>query len=285
MTAPTDDLRPLLAACRLCPRNCGANRLAGETGYCGIGGEAVVASAGPHFGEEPPLVGRGGSGTIFFAGCNLRCEFCQNFDISHGRAGRRTGERDLAALMLALQARGCHNVNFVTPSHVVPQIASALRLARDAGLTVPAVYNCGGYDRVETLRRLEGLIEIYMPDAKYLDAAAAARYSDAPDYPEVMAAALKEMHRQVGDLEIVGGVAVRGLLVRHLVLPGLTEDSLRVMDFLADEISPNTYVNVMAQYRPLYRASRYPEIDRRPTLEEVERVRAHAARRGLRLSD
>jgi len=285
MTPPPDDLRPLLAECRLCPRNCGANRLAGETGYCGIGAEAVVASAGPHFGEEPPLVGRGGSGTIFFSGCNLRCEFCQNFDISHGRAGRPMRDRDLAEVMLALEARGCHNVNFVTPSHVVPQIAAALRLARDAGLTVPAVYNCGGYDRVETLRRLEGLIEVYMPDAKYLDAAAAARYSDAPDYPEVMAAALKEMHRQAGDLEIVGGVAVRGLLVRHLVMPGLAADSLRVMDFLADEVSPNTYVNVMAQYRPLYRASRYPEIDRRPTLEEVERVRAHAARRGLRLSE
>jgi putative pyruvate formate lyase activating enzyme len=244
-----------------------------------------MSSAGPHFGEEPPLVGLGGSGTIFFAGCNLGCIFCQNYEISHLRDGRPVSHRALSATMLQLEQAGCHNINCVTPTHVVPQIMVALRMAREAGLTVPVVYNCGGYDSVETLRLLEGTIEIYMPDAKHLDAEAAAKYSKARDYPEVMKAAIKEMHRQVGDLEIIVGLAVHGLLVRHLVMPGMTRDSLRVMDFLADEISPNTYVNVMEQYRPCYQASRHPEISRRPTRDEIVRVREYAVKKGLRLSE
>ena len=275
----------MLRPCRLCPRGCAVDRLGGERGYCGVGDRALLASAGPHFGEEPPLVGRHGSGTVFFGGCNLRCIFCQNYEISHGRAGREVDERALAEVFLALEARGCHNVNLVTPTHVVPQIVGALALAREAGLSVPIVYNCGGYDALDTLRRVEGWFQIYMPDVKYLDPAAAKRYSDAPDYPDIVRAAVKEMHRQVGDLVVESGVAVRGLLVRHLVMPGMTEDSLRVVDFLADEVSPNTYVNIMEQYRPMFHAGQCPEIARRPSAAEVEAVRRHARRRGLRLSD
>ncbi len=275
----------LLADCRICPRNCGVNRLAGQTGFCRIPAEPVVSSAGPHFGEESVLVGRGGSGTIFFAGCNLACVFCQNFEISHLVEGRSVTQGELAATMLRLQEMGCENINFVTPSHVVPQIMAALEIARDEGLEIPTVFNSGGYDKVETLRLLEGVIQIYMPDAKYFDPVAAQKYSSATNYPEVVKAALKEMHRQVGDLEIKNGVATRGLLVRHLVMPGMTEDSVRVIDFLADQISRNTYINVMGQYRPCCHAERFAEINRRPLREEIDRVRDYAARKGLRLSD
>ena len=243
-------LKERLADCRICPRDCVVNRLAGETGYCGIGERALVSSFGPHRGEEPPLVGRAGSGTIFFAGCNLKCVFCQNYDISHTRAGEPVGERSLAGIMLDLQRMGCHNINFVSPSHVAPQIINALEIARGAGMNLPTVYNSGGYDKVETLRMLEGWIDIYMPDAKYLDAEAARNFSDAPDYPQVMRSALAEMQSQAGDLEIVDGVARLGLLIRHLVMPGMLEDSIRIIDFIADEISANAYVNVMGQYRP-----------------------------------
>ena len=280
-----EQLSKMLADCSLCPRMCHVNRVQGEKGFCGVGSRAVVASAGPHFGEERPLVGAGGSGTIFFAGCNLGCVFCQNYDISHGRAGEAWGARQLAAAMLHLQERGCHNINFVTPSHVAPQIVEALELARMNGLTAPTVYNCGGYDRVETLQIAEGYFDIYMPDAKYLDVRAAKELSGAEDYPEVMAAALKEMHRQVGDLEIVDGIARRGLLVRHLVMPGGVADSIRIIDFLADEISADTFVNVMDQYRPAFRAREYPRISRRLARAEHLQVVVHARDRGLRISD
>ena len=273
----------MLRRCEICPRRCGVDRLAGEIGFCGVGSEALVASFAPHFGEEPPLVAWGGSGTIFFAGCNLDCVFCQNHDISHERRGAPVDAERLAAMALSLQSRGCHNVNFVTPTHVVPRMAEAVELARRDGLTVPVVYNCGGYERVETLRALEGLVEIYMPDAKYWMPETAERLSAAPDYPGVMREALREMHRQVGDLEIVKGVARRGLLVRHLVMPGQLDQSVAILDFLADAISPNTYVNVMPQYRPVYRAHEFPEIDRYPTAREYESALAHARKRGLRL--
>jgi putative pyruvate formate lyase activating enzyme len=275
----------MLAKCRACPRDCGVNRLGGELGYCGIGKDAIVSSAGPHFGEEAPLVGRGGSGTIFLAGCNLGCIFCQNYETSHLREGRPFSTSDLAAAMLRLEQLGCHNINLVTPSHVVPQIMMALRQARDSGLTVPTVYNSGGYDKVESLRLLDGHLDIYMPDAKYMDSAAADRYSGAKDYPQAMTAAIKEMHRQVGDLLIVKGIAVRGLLVRHLVMPGMTDDSLRVIDFLANEISPSTYVNVMGQYHPCFRALQHAEIAHCALPSEVQRVRAYARRRGLRVDE
>ncbi|HPD16954.1 MAG TPA: radical SAM protein [Planctomycetota bacterium] len=277
-------LHESLASCAICPRRCRVNRLEGETGFCGIGAEAVVSSAGPHFGEEDVLVGRGGSGTIFLAGCNLGCLFCQNYEISHGREGRPAAPADIARAMLRLERMGCVNINLVTPTHVTPQLMQAILLAREAGLAVPIVYNCGGYESVETLQALEGLIEIYMPDAKYADGAAARELSDAPDYPEVNRAALREMHRQVGDLEIEGGIATRGLLVRHLVLPNGLAGSEAVLDFLAAEISPRTYVNVMAQYRPCYRAGECPKVDRPPTRQEFAAAYDYAVRRGLRLA-
>jgi len=277
-------LHEALACCEVCPRQCRVNRLEGETGFCGIGAEALVSSAGPHFGEEDVLVGLGGSGTIFLAGCNLGCLFCQNYEISHGREGRQAAPAGIARTMLRLERMGCVNINFVTPTHVAPQLMQAILLAREAGLAVPIVYNCGGYEKLETLQALEGLIQIYMPDAKYADGEAARELSDAPDYPEVNRAALREMHRQVGDLAIESGIATRGLLVRHLVLPNGMAGSKAVLDFLAREISPRTYVNVMAQYRPCYRAGECPKIARPPTRQEFLEAYDHAARLGLRLA-
>lgn len=261
--------REALAECRLCPRDCGARRLDGETGFCRTGAAAVVASYGPHFGEERPLVGRGGSGTIFFAHCNLRCTFCQNYDISHLGHGDRATADQLAAVMLALQAMGCANINCVTPSHVVPQILEALCLAVDAGLRLPIVFNTSAYDRVETLRLLDGVVDIYMPDFKFWDAAVAATTCQASDYREVACAAIREMHRQVGDLTIgPDGLAVRGLLVRHLVLPEGLAGTAEIMRWIAAAVSPHTYVNIMAQYRPCGTASRTPALARRVTAAE-----------------
>ena len=275
----------MMESCSICPRNCGVNRLQGETGFCGIGANPLVSSAGPHLGEERPLVGRGGSGTIFFAGCNLGCVFCQNYDISHNRRGQEATPASIAEVMGQLERMGCHNINFVTPTHVTPQVMEAIVIARDAGLTVPIVYNCGGYESLEVLQLLEGFIQIYMPDAKYADAEMAKRYSRAEDYPDVNQAALKEMHRQVGELEIAEGVATKGLLVRHLVMPNNVSGSKAIIDFLADEISPDTYVNVMDQYRPMFRASEFPEIARCPETEEFAAAHAYARKRGLRLAD
>jgi putative pyruvate formate lyase activating enzyme len=261
------------------------DRVAGELGVCRTGAGAVISSAGPHFGEEPPLVGSGGSGTIFFAGCSLRCVFCQNYEISQLGEGRPISESDLAGLMLRLQNIGCHNINWVTPTHQIPAISAALEAARAQGLHVPVVYNCGGYERAEILRMLEGAVEIYMPDAKFLWPQSAARYSTAPDYPEAMKSALREMHRQVGDLVIRGGLAVKGLLIRHLVMPGGAGESIAILDFIAREISPNSFVNVMDQYHPAGRAGEFPEISRRVAREEYLRVLRHAESLGLRISD
>ncbi len=245
-----------------------------------------MASYSAHFGEERPLVGRGGSGTIFFAGCNLACVFCQNHDISHGAWGQQVEPQQLADMMVALQNSGCHNVNFVSPTHVVPQILEALPHAIERGLRVPLVYNCGGYESVETLRLLDGIVDIYMPDAKYADGAIAGRLSQAPDYPRRMQEALAEMHRQVGDLELdERGVAVRGLLVRHLVLPDSLAGTAEVMRFIAS-LSDQTYVNLMDQYRPCHQAYRYPPLDRRITVEEYDQALKMALYAGLsRLDD
>lgn len=257
-------------------------RAEGERGTCDVGVLPLVASAGPHFGEERELVGRGGSGTIFFAGCNLGCIFCQNYDISHLRAGREVTPAKVAEMMLALERQGCENVNVVTPTHVAPAVAEAIELARAQGLTVPIVYNSGGYDGVEVLTLLEGFIDIYMPDAKYGPAAPAADLTAAPDYFERMKEALREMHRQVGDLEVNGrGVATRGLLIRHLVLPDGLADSEPVLKFIAEELSPESYVNVMAQYRPCYRADEVPALMRPPNWEEIEKVKDAARALGL----
>ena len=267
--------------CTLCPRKCGVERSKGQTGFCCIADMPVVSSVGPHFGEESVLVGHGGSGTIFFAGCNLGCVFCQNFDISHHRHGSEVTIEQLAQYMLRLQRYGCSNINFVTPTHVIAAIMAAIELARKSGLTLPTVYNTGGYDSVETLQLLDGYMDIYMPDMKYSDSAVAKELSAAPDYPEVNFAAVKEMHRQVGDLQVQNGLATRGLLVRHLVLPNGLAGSVKIIDFLAEQISPKTVINVMDQYRPCYKASSHPQINRRPTLQEIDSVRQYARKKGL----
>jgi putative pyruvate formate lyase activating enzyme len=282
LSETVDALSALASPCRLCPRECGARRAEGDIGTCGVGVLPLVASAGPHFGEERELVGRGGSGTIFFAGCNLACIFCQNYDISHLRAGREATPAKVAEMMLALERQGCENVNVVTPTHVTPAVAEAIELARAQGLTVPIVYNSGGYDGVEALKLLEGYVDIYMPDAKYGPAAPATELSAAPAYFEKMKEALREMHRQAGDLEVNGrGVATRGLLIRHLVLPDGLADSEPVLKFIAEELSRESYVNIMAQYRPCYRADEVPTLMRPPRWEEIEKVKDAARTLGL----
>jgi putative pyruvate formate lyase activating enzyme len=244
-----------LKSCVLCPRKCGVDRLSGETGICNTGKLAWVSSYNPHFGEEDPLVGNHGSGTIFFSHCNLLCLFCQNFDISHQGCGQEVSADELAAIMLALQNQGCHNINFVTPSHVVPQILSAVEIAIPLGLSVPLVFNTGGYDRVTTLKLLEGIFDIYMPDFKFWDPQIAENTCQAADYPEVARCALLEMHRQAGDLQLdESGIARRGLLIRHLVLPDGLAGTREIMRFIAQRISPDSYVNIMSQYRPCGRA-------------------------------
>jgi len=253
---------------------------------CRAGADAVVASYGPHFGEEPPLVGTGGSGTIFLANCNLRCIFCQNYDISHGGQGVSVTPKELAGMMLALQRIGCHNINFVTPTHYMPQILDGIRIAVENGLSVPIVWNCGGYESLEALRLLDGVVDIYMPDVKYDDAEVAARLSgvraEGPaSYPAAVRAAVREMHRQVGDLVLdERGIAVRGLLVRHLVLPNGLAGTAGVVQFLA-ELSRDTYVNIMDQYRPCFRAGEVPDIARRIHPEEYREAVELARQAGL----
>jgi len=271
-----------MAACDLCPRRCGVNRLVGERGFCGTGLRAKVAAAGPHFGEESPLVGSGGSGTIFFSECNLRCVFCQNWDISWEGEGQEIGLPELARTFLRLQERGCHNVNLVTPSHVVAPVLGAVALAARRGLAVPIVYNTSAYDALETLRLLDGVVDIYMPDLKWVTPEVGSRLAGAPDYWDVARAAVLEMHRQVGDLVVDGrGVARRGLLVRHLVMPGGLAGSREVMGFLAREVSRNTYVNVMAQYRPVGKAREILPLDRRPDRAAHAEAVAAAVEAGL----
>ena len=275
-----------LSPCRVCPRHCKVDRLSDEKGICQTGVKAVVSSCAPHFGEESPLVGSGGSGTIFFTHCNLLCIFCQNYEISHLGQGIETDPGQLAAMMLSLQRQGCHNINFVTPSHVVPQILVALPKAIEKGLTVPLVYNSSGYDSLETLKLLEGIVDIYMPDFKFWDKDLAKRYAKAPDYPEVAQRAILEMYRQVGDLVMDDeGVAVKGLLVRHLVMPGSLEETREILRFLAREVSVDTYVNVMDQYRPCGEACHCPPIDRTLTGGEYQQALKLARDAGLQRLD
>ncbi len=272
-----------LASCDLCARYCRVDRLSGTKGaVCRTGRWARVASYRPHHGEERPISGPRGSGTIFFAWCNLRCVFCQNWALSQRGDGSEVDAEGLAAMMLELQEMGCHNVNLVTPSHVVAQILEALVIAAAAGLRLPLVYNTGGYDSPEALALLDGVVDIYMPDMKYGDSALARRYSHVREYVQANRQAVREMHRQVGDLVLdEHGVAVRGLLVRHLVLPGDVARTDQVLAWIASEISPDTYVNLMAQYRPCYRAWEHPPLDRRLTLPEYRRARELAGRLGL----
>ncbi len=273
--------------CTLCPRMCRVNRVADEKGFCRTGKLAVVASYGPHYGEERPLIGRGGSGTIFFSHCNLFCVFCQNYDISHGGEGTPIGPEELAEIMLSLQKNGCININFVTPSHVIQQILEALPIAVQRGLNVPLVYNCGGYERVSALKLLDGIVDIYMPDFKFWDQEAAREFCGAPDYPERARAALREMHRQVGDLVLDGsGRAQRGVLVRHLVMPGGLAGTPELVDFIAKEVSAHTYVNIMDQYHPCGEASGNSAINRRITHAEFRQALEAAEKAGLtRLDD
>lgn len=272
-----------LEHCDLCAHRCGVNRRETTRGtVCRTGERARVSSYHAHFGEEAPLVGHGGSGTIFFAWCNLRCQFCQNFEISQHGAGDEVEPEELAGMMLHLQAAGCHNINFVSPSHVVAPILAATLIAAQAGLHVPLVYNTGGYDALKALALLGGVIDIYMPDMKYAEAAIARRYSKIRDYPAINRAAVKEMHRQVGDLQVdEAGIARRGLLVRHLVLPADLAGTRDILRFLAQEISADTYLNLMDQYRPCYKASEYPELNRRITPEEYARAVGWAKELGL----
>ncbi len=267
--------------CAQCPRDCRIDRRCTAAGaVCRTGERAVVASFHPHFGEERCLVGRYGSGTIFFSWCNLRCQYCQNDDISQGGYGRVVSSSELAEMMLHLQAQGCHNINLVTPSHVVPQILAAVLLAAEQGLNLPLVYNSGGYEALPSLALLDGIVDLYMPDMKYADEALARRYSKVRDYPEVNRAAVREMHRQVGDLVVDGdGIARRGLLVRHLVLPESIAGTAEIVRFLADDISRGTFLNVMDQYHPCYRAE--PPLDRRVTATEYEEALRLAEVAGL----
>jgi len=253
----------LLSKCNVCAWHCPIDRRSGELGACKTGVRARVSSFGPHMGEEDPLRGWKGSGTIFFTRCNLKCVYCQNHDISQTDAGDEVEAEDLAGIMLELQAIGCHNINFVSPSHVAPQIIAGVLIAAQAGLRLPLVYNTGGYDSLEMLRMLDGVIDIYMPDMKYADAKIARQYSKIRDYPQVNQVAVREMHRQVGDLQMDdNGVATHGLLVRHLVLPNDLAGTEDILRFLADEISPDTYLNLMDQYRPAFRSHHYPGLDR-----------------------
>jgi putative pyruvate formate lyase activating enzyme len=272
-----------LERCTICARECGVNRRESAKGAtCRTGERAVVSSYAPHFGEESPLVGRGGSGTIFFSWCNLVCQYCQNYEISQLGYGQEVEPENLAAMMLRLQAMGCHNVNFVSPSHVVPQILAGLLIAAEAGLRLPLVYNTGGYDSLETLKLLDGIVDIYMPDMKYADEAVGRRCSKVKNYPAVNQAAVKEMHRQVADLVMdKAGVALRGLLVRHLVLPEELAGTREIVRFLAEEISPHTYLNVMDQYRPCYKADGLPPLNRRITREEYSEAVQMAQDAGL----
>jgi putative pyruvate formate lyase activating enzyme len=274
----------LLESCRVCPRECGINRLQDDRlGFCRSGLNPVIASVSAHHGEEPPISGTRGSGTVFFANCNLRCIYCQNYPISQMGNGTERTPGELACQMLWLQEQGCHNVNLVTPTHFVPQILKAVSLAKERGFTLPIVYNTSGYDSVEALRLLDGLVDIYMPDMRYADNAVALRYSVAPHYVEINRAAVMEMYRQVGNLVMDGrGIALRGLLVRHLVLPGGLSGTESIMKFLAEEISRDVYISLMSQYFPAFKSGEHPEINRRITESEYDEAYEIRTRYGLR---
>lgn len=282
----------ILEKCEICPRKCHVNRLKNGKGFCKLGTLPMVSAYHPHFGEESPLVGTHGSGTIFLTSCNLACVYCQNYDISQLRAGEQVSFKKLAEMMIDLQNRGCHNINFVTPTPQVPQIVKSLSIAIDRGLKIPLVYNTNAYDSLETLKLLDGLIDIYLPDTKYSDDKIALKYSNAPGYFEIMKAAIKEMYKQVGELQISNdrfqipnipkGVAIKGLLVRHLVLPNGLAGSKKIFELIAQEISKNTFVNIMNQYTPYWKASVYSELSRQSSDEEFKEAISLAEKAGLK---
>jgi putative pyruvate formate lyase activating enzyme len=276
----------ILESCELCPRKCRVNRMRGERGYCGSGRELEISSYGPHFGEEPELVGRFGSGTVFLTNCSLHCVYCQNYEISHLGYGEEVSIGEATGIMLGLERRGCHNINLVTPTQYSAQLVQAIAAARSSGLKVPIVWNCGGYENVEVVKLLDGFVDIYMPDIKYGVRESAEKYSDARDYFERSKEAVLEMQRQVGDLKVDGrGVAYRGLLIRHLVLPNNLAGSENVLEFISNEVSRDCYVNIMAQYRPCGKASDFEELNRKPTRDEymsvIKAARSLGLRRGL----
>ncbi|MCS7149256.1 MAG: radical SAM protein [Caldimicrobium sp.] len=281
ITALYDRMSP----CRICPRECKVDRLRGERGVCKVGSKPMVSSYGPHFGEERPLVGTSGSGAIFFTYCNMACVYCQNWEISHLGEGDEIEVEDLAKIMLILQVWGCHNINLVTPTHQIAFIVEAIKIAAEKGLSLPIVYNCGGYESIDTLKLLDGIIDIYMPDIKYMDDKVALKLSKVKGYSCVVKEAIKEMHRQVGDLIIEGGIAKRGLIVRHLVLPGDLSQTEEVIKFIVTEISPQTYFNLMDQYRPCGDAWKYPPLDRKITGDEWKRALELAMNYGLKRLD
>lgn len=283
LQARVEALFEILGNCRICPRNCKVNRLKNEKGYCQLGYLPAVSSHQPHFGEESVLVGEKGSGTIFFTSCNLSCVYCQNFEISQQRIGKEISFERLAEMMIELQKMGCHNINLVTPTPQAAQIVKALAIAIKKGLKIPLVYNTSAYDSVETLKLLDGIVDIYMPDTKYSDDSLAVKYSNAPHYFSVMKKAIKEMHRQVGDLIVSKeGMAERGLVVRHLVLPNNLAGSEKIFAFLVREISPDTFLNIMDQYYPCWKAYNYPELSRRITAGEFEEAVELAKQAGLK---
>lgn len=276
----------ILKECTLCPRECRVDRISGEKGFCKTGVKPFISSYGPHFGEERPLVGRFGSGTIFMGNCNLGCIFCQNYSISHLGEGIETSFEKVAEIMIELQEQGCHNINLVTPTHQMPMLLKSIQIASKNGLKIPIVYNCGGYESLQAIQILEGIIDIYMPDFKYWDSAMAEKYSKAKNYPENAKLILKEMHKQVGDLIInKNGIALRGLLVRHLVLPERIAGTEGIVNFIAKEISTNTYINIMDQYHPCFKAFDHPPLNRRITKEEYEEALDFAIKAGLKRID
>ncbi len=270
-----------LSNCDICPQDCQINRFENTDGTCGMGSKVRIASYGPHYGEEPEIVGLTASGTIFLSGCNLLCKFCQNCDISHERVGRDIDHYRLAEIMLNLQDSGVSNINFVTPTHFSPQLIKAVLKAKDNGLKIPIVYNSSGYDKVDTLKYWEGLVDIYMPDLKFVDPEKSKKYTEAENYFEIASEAVIEMHRQVGDLLVENETAVRGLLIRHLILPEDQSDTKQIIDFLADKIGTDTYLNLMEQYRPAYKAPEFPLLNRRITSEEYNHFIRYARERGF----
>jgi len=272
----------LFSPCRLCPRQCGANRAGGRAGVCSAAENFIVASFGPHHGEEIPLRGTRGSGTIFFSNCNLLCVFCQNWQIAHRGDGVQASHAELADIMLDLQRRGCHNINLVTPTHLTPHLVRSLRIAINRGLHIPLLYNTGGYDSLEAIRLLDGVVDIYLPDFKYQDSNIAARFSQgAPDYALHAAAAIKEMHRQTGFLQLEGGVATRGLLIRHLVMPENLAGTDVFVRWVVSELGADTHVNIMSQYRPMFRANEFPPLNRGLTMPEFSQAMRWAREAGL----
>ena len=277
-----DKLFKMLESCCICPRSCKVNRLHDKKGFCRTGLKPKVCSFMPHHGEEPPISGTAGSGTIFFSGCNMSCVYCQNYEFSQLDEGREVEFGELADFMLQLQDMGCHNINLVTPTHVLPQILKALEIAIAKGLKIPLVYNTGGYELAEVIKLLSGIVDIYLPDMRYARSDMAVKYSRAPDYPKLNQAALKEMHRQVGVAQIDNaGIIKRGIIIRHLVLPGNISGTDKIMEFIAKELSKDTYISLMSQYFPCYKADQFPEISRRITYQEYVQARQAMEKYGL----